>query len=652
MASGCGDVLSIEDLKTAKKHQLFEAEVITGKQGGVASGADIDFATNQATGQTQKTLPAVLRDAGFTPVSWDFSTGGTLSSGDRGKVVYDPVSKTWYSYSGALPVTIPAGFNPVGDANWKPQTDPNLRDDLGKDDGFNNIGSFNYAGLRAYSGDAERVYCYGRENVFDKASGFFHKDPSDTASADNDGTIIVDADGGRWKRQYSGRIDVRWFGVKADGDNDDTEAANNALALRLPCEFPAGDVVISSPLIFATQEIYGAGTSPIPGQGTVLQCQGKFSAFRHLKSQYNVGGIIRGFWINFGEEKPTDDVDGNSVGVNFGNLNEDPYPNGSTHFVVEDIVVRGSYWGFFDQTTSYLMEYRNCWAWNCFVGFRKTGGTTVKYSTCYSNFCYSSWWVDDCQTLTLTNCAYDGSETFGSLKPFNINRCYAVTITGIQHEYSKITTAGASDFVATDCVAVNINGFAIPSYQVEVSNTSAEVYMFDFVNTKAEITGLRIAPTGGTGQERVGSDGANTVGVIARSGSVVNVRVSNIPSMPGANNSYSLYSAGSGIVNYDNSVDFGGTTVGGLVLKSFMTKPGAVAVNTTVPANGLVDAGNVSVPGLAEFDILETSANFASGGCSMVATYVSPGVAQLVIINHTTTNKTLLGIAQIRARKV
>ncbi|EKD3227982.1 hypothetical protein ORC19_001016, partial [Escherichia coli] len=128
MSSGCGDVLSLADLQTAKKHQIFEAEVITGKQGGVASGAEIDYATNQVTGQTQKTLPAVLRDAGFSPVSWDFSTGGTLTINDRDKVVYDPVSKTWYSYAGALPVTVSAGFNPVGNADWEPQTDPTLRE--------------------------------------------------------------------------------------------------------------------------------------------------------------------------------------------------------------------------------------------------------------------------------------------------------------------------------------------------------------------------------------------------------------------------------------------------------------------------------------------------------------------------------------------
>lgn len=141
MSSGCGDVLSLADLQTAKKHQIFEAEVITGKSGGVAGGADIDYATNQATGQTQKTLPAVLRDAGFSPVSWDFSTGGTLTVNDRNKVVYDPVSKTWYSYAGTLPVTVPAGFNPVGNADWKPQTDPYLRSELAGPTGYMLVGA-------------------------------------------------------------------------------------------------------------------------------------------------------------------------------------------------------------------------------------------------------------------------------------------------------------------------------------------------------------------------------------------------------------------------------------------------------------------------------------------------------------------------------
>lgn len=139
MSSGCGDVLSLEDLKTAKKHQTFEAEVITGKTGGIASGADIDFATNPVTGQVQKTLPAVLRDAGFTPASFTFATGGTLGVNDADKAVLWPISSggdgAYYAWKGALPKTIPASSSPattggVSSSGWIQLGDITLRTEL------------------------------------------------------------------------------------------------------------------------------------------------------------------------------------------------------------------------------------------------------------------------------------------------------------------------------------------------------------------------------------------------------------------------------------------------------------------------------------------------------------------------------------------
>ncbi|MGL5736931.1 MAG: hypothetical protein ACRCYS_18860 [Beijerinckiaceae bacterium] len=128
MSSGCGDVLSPEDLKTAKKHQTFETEVITGRAGGVASGAEIDFAANQVTGQSQKTLPAILRDMGFDPASFDFTTGGTVNARDT--VVFNPADNNWYSWGGVLPHVVAAGTDPTADTNWKPRTDQLLRQEL------------------------------------------------------------------------------------------------------------------------------------------------------------------------------------------------------------------------------------------------------------------------------------------------------------------------------------------------------------------------------------------------------------------------------------------------------------------------------------------------------------------------------------------
>lgn len=112
----CGDVLSLEDLQTAKKHQIFEAEVITGKAGGVAGGANIGTATNPVTGQTQQTLPSILADLGFDVQSWTSSTGGVLASANQVFLNDTPGSLglgDYYAWGGTFPKTVPAGTDPA-----------------------------------------------------------------------------------------------------------------------------------------------------------------------------------------------------------------------------------------------------------------------------------------------------------------------------------------------------------------------------------------------------------------------------------------------------------------------------------------------------------------------------------------------------------
>ena len=114
--AGCGDVLSLEDLQTAKKHQIFEAEVITGKAGGVAGGANIGTATNPVTGQTQQTLPSILADLRFDVQSWTSSTGGVLASANQVFLNDTPGSLglgDYYAWGGPFPKTVPAGTDPA-----------------------------------------------------------------------------------------------------------------------------------------------------------------------------------------------------------------------------------------------------------------------------------------------------------------------------------------------------------------------------------------------------------------------------------------------------------------------------------------------------------------------------------------------------------
>lgn len=58
----------------------------------------------------------------------------------------------------------------------------------------------------------------------DGGGGQYRYDSSDAISTDNGGTIIVAADGGRWKLVTTNTINVRQFGAKGDNSTDDTAA--------------------------------------------------------------------------------------------------------------------------------------------------------------------------------------------------------------------------------------------------------------------------------------------------------------------------------------------------------------------------------------------------------------------------------------------
>lgn len=116
---------------------------------------------------------------------------------------------------------------------------------LSGDHGFGNIGGATYAQIRSYSGKLSRVYCLGRSNIADGGYGFFEVDLNDNSSADNGGTVLVDALQRRWKRQYSGAVDMLWF-ASGDGKSDDTTAFANACSLGEKIVVPNGEYFLSN----------------------------------------------------------------------------------------------------------------------------------------------------------------------------------------------------------------------------------------------------------------------------------------------------------------------------------------------------------------------------------------------------------------------
>ena len=241
----CEDIPSLLDLQNTKKHVDDFGRLM-----GTGEGDSI----NEVTGQTRPTYNKVMKSVGFKPGSGDFTTGFTVMPGERDIAWYDPVSLNWYSYLGVIPTggyPVATGTNPVGSVDWKPVTDELLRNALDSVGGAGLVGDANYAQIRAYTGTSTKINCYGRVNVFDRAHGVFVLDSSDVVSADNDGTILIDALGRRWKRQVIGGAYPEWFGAKCDGVTDDTAALQATFA--------------NSKAIILTGNIKVSGTTLIKG---------------------------------------------------------------------------------------------------------------------------------------------------------------------------------------------------------------------------------------------------------------------------------------------------------------------------------------------------------------------------------------------------
>lgn len=93
----------------------------------------------------------------------------------------------------------------------------------------------NYTALRAYVGRATSVRITSAN-----LAGFFYRDDADAATADNGGTVIVSANGKRWKRLFVGFVSVVWFGANPSGAADDTAAFAAAFTASPFVTVPAG----------------------------------------------------------------------------------------------------------------------------------------------------------------------------------------------------------------------------------------------------------------------------------------------------------------------------------------------------------------------------------------------------------------------------
>lgn len=128
-----------------------------------------------------------------------------------------------------------------------------------------------YDALRAYTGRAT-----GIRITTPGIGGVFQRDDEDDTTEDNGGTVIVDALGRRWKRDYT-YVDIRWFGAVGNGIADGTTAIQAAIESLRPTNggklfIPEGQWLVTTddPQHYAclvvdipNVEIYGVGAASL-----------------------------------------------------------------------------------------------------------------------------------------------------------------------------------------------------------------------------------------------------------------------------------------------------------------------------------------------------------------------------------------------------
>lgn len=128
----------------------------------------------------------------------------------------------------------------------------------------------NIATLRALTGTPtyNDYYLAGYYSVADGGEGGFAFNAADTTSADDGGSIIVDASGNRWYRETM-LWSIRHFGAVGDGVTNDTAAFTAAIAKAVPIYVPPTSVSYTTTAA-PTANFWGPGLVKVSGTSTAV----------------------------------------------------------------------------------------------------------------------------------------------------------------------------------------------------------------------------------------------------------------------------------------------------------------------------------------------------------------------------------------------
>ncbi|MBP1991718.1 glycosyl hydrolase family 28-related protein [Paenibacillus eucommiae] len=272
------------------------------------------------------------------------------------------------------------------------------------------------AELRAMTIGADVDHMYFVKDKYQE--GPFVYDPLDTASLDNTGTILVSASGYRFKRVYSGAVNVHWFGAIGDG----ITAANQAFQLAINnadwVYVPNGNYVfVNSVELTNDKNIFGEsreGTKIIK-RNTTQNSYGFDSAFTvKIDAVFITPMSIKNLTID-GDYAANKYQRGNgSIGVHL---------NNAYHFYFENVLVENFEYGIKGKSV-WGGECRSLWILNCFYGFYADPLESGSAGSACTSLYFDGLKIDDCMVaFRVVNLVYSELRGYIQGTSTHANKC-------------------------------------------------------------------------------------------------------------------------------------------------------------------------------------------------------------------------------------
>lgn len=273
-------------------------------------------------------------------------------------------------------------------------------------------------------------------------------------------------------------VNVNDYGAVGDGTTDDTAAIQAAINTGQDVVFPSSAYLISAPLVIGSQRLTGgANATTFNRPQTIINVSGNIPCFTNEAGEPSF--VIDGFCIFYGSTVPSTST-GNDQKIAFKFTNNTLWP---AYVEIKNCTVLGAWYGYFDNTGTYLSKLTQVACRNTKRGFYKENGTTIEFDTCSSSEGEQGFFISAVLSPRLQNCSADNITVTTSTPQRTANyfgACIGLTIDGWDGEGNTII-GDTTSYMKFDGSQGTVSGICGVSNLLRCT-TAEEVYFFYAIN--------------------------------------------------------------------------------------------------------------------------------------------------------------------------